>query len=69
MSNSVYNKANSILEIRGADLKKEQIMEQLRGHWERRDILKGDDPFFLALNDMFGSESGKEEKSGFFFLA
>jgi len=53
MKKMVYDKANSILEMRGIEQKKSFILENLRGHFDNVNMLPNDDPFSQALYDLF----------------
>ena len=53
MNQLVYNKANSIQEIRGLKDKKNYILNYLRQHKSNVKNLPKDDPFKKAISDLF----------------
>ena len=53
MKKPVYDKANSILEIRGIDEKRNEIFQHLMSSYEKIDDLSKDDPLRNALSDLF----------------
>ena len=53
MNEIVYNKANSIQEIRGIENKKEIIISHLKKYKNEMDTFSYDDPFRKAINDIF----------------
>ena len=53
MNEIVYNKANSIQEIRGLDNKREIIIAHLSKYKNENEALSDDDPFRKAIKDIF----------------
>ena len=54
---TVYDKANSILEIRGIEQKKSFILKNLRRHFDDVKMLSSKDPFRQVLCDLFDESS------------
>ena len=54
---TVYDKANSILEIRGIEQKKSLILKNLRRHYDDVKMLSSKDPFRQVLYDLFDESS------------
>tara|TARA_Y100000739_G_scaffold228939_1_gene242101 strand:+ start:6956 stop:8128 length:1173 start_codon:yes stop_codon:yes gene_type:complete len=54
---TVYDKANSILEIRGIEQKKSFILKNLRRHFDDLKMLSSKDPFRQVLCDLFDESS------------
>ena len=57
MKKTVYDKANSILEMRGIEQKKSFILKNLRRHFDNVKMLSSDDPFRQVLYDLFDESS------------
>ena len=66
MTQTTYDKANSILEIRGIEEKRESILSHLRLFYEIENP-SADDPLCKALDDLFGGEE-RDSKEPHFFL-
>ena len=54
---TVYDKANSILEIRGIEQKKSFILKNLRRYFDDVKMLSSKDPFRQVLYDLFDESS------------
>ena len=54
---TVYDKANSILEIRGIEQKKSFILKNLRRHFDDLKMLSSKDTFRQVLCDLFDDSS------------
>ena len=61
----IYQKANSILELRGLEEKKGIIVNKLRKTYTELEIYSKHDPFRKALEDLFQIVDNKERKFKF----
>jgi len=67
MTQVIYDKANSILEIRGIEEKREEILNHLRAYHSKIENLSTDDPLRKVLEDLF-DDSHEESRQTKFFL-
>ena len=67
MSEKTYDKANSILELRGVGKKREQILDKIKA--QQNSIIVKDDPVLQqVINDLFPSEQGEKILQEEFYL-
>jgi len=67
MSERTYDKANSILELRGVGKKREQILDKIKA--QQNSIIVKDDPVLQqVINDLFPSEQGEKILQEEFYL-
>jgi len=66
MTQVIYDKANSILEIRGIEEKREEILNHLRTYHSKIENLSTDDPLRKVLEDLFGDTHDEAQTTKFF---
>ena len=67
MSNKIYNKANSILELRGLSKQRKHILDVLKMQ-KNSTLIKKDDISQQALKDLFSNETNKSNSRENFHL-
>ncbi len=68
MTSKLYDKANSILELRGINKKREKILETLRKQREKMGCLNATDPLHAVLRDLFENDGADVKSEDKFYL-